>query len=245
MATPVYQWNPFQERVSNRVPSEIIKTATQNGRFEFVPRAAPFFSRNFDLRVQGSTTPLVLGTDYAFAHPFDKFILKYNRNVFGSVVLLKPFNNTVLRTSYDTIGGPFMLDDAAFATLVANIVNSPRIAQWDTLVQVPGEFPADPHDHPVSQTYDYLEMMTALRSLVLAVTNNNQGVDLRTLFEEHINKPLIEAHRGEKADLGLSEVLNLGKATNADLDGNSDNILVSMAVLKQAFRLAAEGKLKL
>lgn len=244
MATPTYGWNPFQARVSNRVTNEIIKPSTTTGRYEFVPRAAPFFSRNFELYRQGVPTPLVLGTDYVFAHSFDRFISQYKRNCFGSVVLLKDFGNDVLISNYDTIGGPFMVDDAAFATLVANIINNPRQADWDQLdLTVPEDFPADPHEHPVAQTYDYEEMMVSLRSLILALTNNNQGVDTRSLLEEHMSNRLSEAHTADSSDVGLDFVQNMGPAYVGDLVGNSSNKLVTVAVLKEAFRQQASGTL--
>lgn len=259
MANIVYQWNPFQQNINNRITAETIKTADfATGRVEFVPRAAPFFSRNFQLFRQGSADPLILGYDYCFAHPFDKFIggyiqengaavPGYNRNVFGSIIMLRPQAGDVLLPKYDTIGSPFTLDEVAFAELVANIVNSPRVADWADLdpVTIPVDFPADPHDHPVDQTYDYEEMMTQLKSLILAVTDNSQSVTLKSLLEEHISLPLIEAHLAAKSDIGLPLTPNMAAAEKEDLLGNSANLIVTVDVLKEAFRLLATGNLNL
>jgi hypothetical protein len=252
MAAITFQWNPFQERVDNDIKREVIKVNATDTRFEFVPRYAPFFSggptddKTFKLYRQGSTTPLILGVDYAFAHPFNQLVLKNRRNVFGSVVLLKKID-AVLEASYSTIGGPFTLDDAAFAQLVANIVNSPRQADWSDLdpVTIPTEWPADPHTHPATQTYDYLEMYTALNSLVLVMMSVNGIMDVQKMLEEHLNKPLIEAHPGTKEDLGLEDVENMAPATNEDLKGNSANKSVTVAVLKEAFRQQAAGTLNI
>lgn len=245
MAAIVYQWNPFQERIDNRVSNEVIKTAAQNNRVEFIPRAAPFFSRNFVLKVRGSATPLKLGVDYVFGHTFDRFIFKYSRNAFGSVILLKPFTNTVLEASYDNIGGPFILDEIAFAETVANIVNMPRQALWEDVVDVPLEFPSDPHEHPASQTYDYIEMFTALRSLILAMLETKDEVSVKDLLEEHVNKPLIQAHQADKTDFGLDDVVNNASATVEDLKGNSDSKNVTVNVLKEALRQLTAGTLPL
>lgn len=245
MATPVYEWNPFQERVSNRVSNEIIKPATENGRFEFIPRCAPFFSRNFELRVRSNPTPLKLGVDYVFGHTFDNFINKYSRNCFGSVILLKEFNALQLTASYDNIGGPFILDEIAYAELVANIVNLPRTADWGDIVDIPEAFPADPHEHPALQTYDYLEMTTLLRSLILAITTVQQEDGVKELLEAHLSKPLFQAHAGDKGDFGLDDVVNNSNATVEDLAGNSSSKNINVNVLKAAFRLFQEGKLEL
>lgn len=240
-----YGWNPFQERVDCHITGEVIKTAADT-RKEFVPRNAPFFgSRNFVLRRQGVTTPLVLGVDYVFGHPFGRFISKYNRNVFGSIIMLKQIN-AILVAEYDTIGGPFVLDAVAFATLVANIANSPRTADWANLVNVPTEFPADPHEHPAAQTYDWLECMGYMRSMVLAITETSSDeLSVKEMLQEHMSKPLDEAHVADKGMMGLDLVDNMRKATVADLSGNSANVAVTIEVLKEAFRRAGLGTLKL
>jgi hypothetical protein len=248
MANIVYPWNPFQDNINCRITDETIRAGDFTaGRVEFVPRGAPFFSRNFELYRQGSVEPLKLGYDYCFAHAFGKFILGYNRNAFGSVIMLRPMAGDVLLPKYDTLGGPLTLDDVAFATFVANIVNAPRVADWADLdgPTIPLEFPSDPHEHPANQTYDYLEMMDQLKSLILAVTDNAQGVTLKSLLEEHIGKELIEAHAASAADIGLPLTPNMQAAMRADLAGNSANLLVTVDVLKEAFRKLAAGTLNI
>lgn len=245
MAQVTYGWNPFQERVDCRVPAEVIKPSGVGTRMEFVPRAAPFYANKFKLYRQGSNQPLVLGVDYVFAHPFDNFIHQFNRNVYGSVVLLKPVEAPLL-VDYDTIGGPFVLDQIAFVQLVANIINSPRQADWSTLTNVPKEFPALPHPHPAAQTYDYLQMLDYLKNLVLAVTTSGGSqVTLRTLLEEHLAKDLTEAHVADKGMVGLDLVPNMAKATIEDLAGSSDNRSITVATLKEALRLFQAGQLDL
>jgi hypothetical protein len=247
MANIVYEWNPFQQRIDNRITLETIKTSSVNDRVEFIPRGAPFFSRNFQLYRQGSVDPLIPGYDYCFAHQFTGFIGKYNRNVYGSVIILRPIAGDVLRASYDTIGAGFVLDQVAFAELVANIVNAPRIANWEELdgVTIPTAFPPDPHDHPVNQTYDYEEMMTAVKSLILSVTDSVQNVSIKELLEEHLAASLIQAHAADKADIGLPLTPNMKAAVVSDLVGNSGNLLVTISVLKAALRQLADGNLNL
>jgi hypothetical protein len=258
MPNLVYEWNPFQQRIDNRITQEVIKTSAVTDRVEFVPRAAPFFSRNFKLFRQGSVDPLILGYDYCFAHSFANFIggyvqengtavPGYNRNVFGSVVMLRPVAGDVLLADYDTIGAGFVLDQVAFAETVANIVNAPRVADWTELdgPTIPTEFPPDPHDHPVAQTYDYEEMMTALKSLILSVTDSVQSVSIKELLEEHLGASLIEAHAATKADFGLPLTPNMRAGVTADLAGNSGNLLVTINLMKTALRQLADGTLNL
>lgn len=244
MANIVYKWNPFQTLIDNRIPAEPLRVNSTDLRKEFPLRFAPFFSKNFQLFQQGSVEPLRLGIDYAFAHPFEKFILDYKRNCFGSVVLLKKIEGTLL-AAYDTLGSPLALDDAAYAVYIANLVNSDRMADWADLVDVPTEWPADPHEQPITQTYDYLEMMTALKSLIAISSSTSGAADLRSLFEEHINEPLVQAHAASKGDFSLGLVQNMPPAKTSDLAGNSNNKVVTIDVLKDAIRQNNAGILPL
>jgi len=240
-----YGWNPFQERTDCHIKDEVIKTASDT-KLVFAPRYAPFFSgKNFALRRQGITKPLELGQDYVFAHSFDRFINKYQRNVFGAIVLRKPIN-AVLIAEYDTIGAPFVQDAVGYATLIANLVNAPRSADWSAVVNAPSGFPLDPHPHPLSQTYDWLECMTQLKSLVLALVETSpDDTSLKKLLQDHLSATGAKAHPYDKADMGLDLVQNMRPATFDDLAGNSNNATVSIAVMKEAFRLLAANKLKL
>ena len=244
MAKPTYPWNPFQTLITANVVGEIIKPGTELVRMEFVPRGAPFFAKDFVLYKQGSNTPLVFGLDYVFAHPFDKFIDGYKRNVFGSVILLKPVTGALL-ADYGSIGGPFILDDVAFATLVANIMNSPRQVDWTNLSSVPLTFPSDPHPHPAVQTYDYYDMMVSIRSLILAISYTSDGQTVAGVLEEHINKRLIEAHAADKTDLGLDNVDNISAGVSADLAGSSANKIMTVALFKEGLRKFSDGTLNI
>lgn len=248
MALVTYPWNPFQERIDCIInPPEVIKPSAQDVRREFVPRYAPFFAKDFKLYKQGSNTPLIPGVDYAFAHPFSQFTVKYNRNVYGSVVLLKKID-AILTGVYSTIGGPFVLNEMAYATLVGNIANSPRQAYWGDLVGVPTEWPADPHPHPATLTYDYLEMMSHLENLILVMSGTDTGsgeLTLKQLVEEHLAKGLPEAHRASPESIGLELVSNSPKARLEDLLGNSDDAMISVKVMKEAFRLYSKDQLDL
>lgn len=244
MSNIIYNWNPFQTLIDNRILGEIIKPSDSANRVEFLVRRAPFFSHNFKLYRAGSATPLVLGTDYVFAHSFDSFISEYRKNAFGSVILLKPFAGDVLTADYDTIGSPFVLDEIAFVQLAANIIDNPRQARWEDLSDVPTEWPVDPHEHPVSQTYDYEEMMTALRSLILASTSANSiSSNVEETLRLHLEAPLPMAHAATSADVGLSELPNLRAGTSQDLQGGSSNSIVTVALLKEALRGLRDGTL--
>lgn len=244
MANITYAWNPFQERIDCRVPNEDIKVTGETRR-EFVPRNAPFFAKDFVLFRKGSNVALIPGIDYVFGHPFDRFINKYQRNVYGSVVLIKDIE-VALQASYDTIGAPFVLNEVAYATLIANINNSPRQADWDLITGVPFDFPSDPHAHPAAQTYDYLQMCDYLKNLVLSITETGgDELSVKTMLEQHMQDSLDRAHTSDKGMIGLDLTPNARMATVDDIGGNSADTMVPMSVVMEMFRRNALGTLNL
>lgn len=243
MNTPNYPFNPYQDVVAARVTQVI---AVSENKMEYVPRVAPFFSRDCVITKVGDSAPLTFGKDYVFAHPFDEFITLYKRNVFGSIILLTPYSGNIA-VECDTIGGPFILDDVAFAKFIVDILTKPREMSWDNLApeNIPATFPTPPHDHPIIQTYDYLEMMTQLRSLVISTNSMTGGVSIADQLQAHIEAALPQAHSVKIEDLGLEQIPNIPRATSEDLNGNSDDSIVTVAILKEALRMLTAGTLDL
>ena len=237
-----YPWNPYANNDNSFIKGEAVKTSKDKDRTQFVLRAAPFFVKDLNIYKKGSTVPLVINVDYSLANPFDAFIKDYNRNVFGSVVLLKPIEEELM-ADYKTIGGPFVLDEQAFAALVANIINTPKTADWKDITNVPTTFPSSEHIHPSLAVYNTYDMMVMLRTLMLSQSNSQNEVTLKAILDKHIQAPLHDAHASEPSDIGLGNVANNKAAENKDLEGNSSSLNVTVAVLKEAFRKYAAGTL--
>lgn len=244
-----YVFNPYQDQIDNNIKRETIKVASEARRKEFVPRYAPFFSNEFKLYRRDDPNPLKLGVDYVFAHPFDKFIKDWNRNVFGSVVLLKEFAGEVLEADYSTIGGPFTFDTQEYIEFIANILNQPRRLSWEDLDpnSIPDAWPPAPHDHPVSNTYDYQEMLDAVTSLIGVImdADANAPITTRDMLEQHMREDIDRAHGFDLELVGLDKLPNAPFATVADLNGNSENLIMSLGVFKEAMRMFKAGTLNL
>lgn len=238
-----YPWNPYANNDNSFIKGEAVKTSKDKDRVQFVLRAAPFFVTDLKIYKKGSNTPLVINVDYSLANPFDAFIKDYNRNVFGSVVLLKPIEEELM-ADYKTIGGPFILDEQAFAELVVNIINTPKTADWKDITNVPTSFPSSEHIHPSPAVYNTYDMMVMLRTLMLSQTSaGGNEVTLKAILDKHISDPLSKAHTASGEDVALGNVTNNKTAQIKDLEGNSANLNVTVEVLKEAFRLYSLGTL--
>lgn len=247
MAQIVYPYNPFNNNINNTVTESFNVTAERN---VYYPRACPFFFNNFELYANATInedgtitgTRLNVGSQFALANPFKRFISKYKANVFSGIILLNPTaGNYVIR--YNTVGGPLVLDEAQYAEFIANLMSHDREAYWEDLVDVPTEWPADPHQEPINLVYNVEDMMVALSQLIMVKTadpNNSTA-----LLQAHLKASLDQAHAADKTMVGLGNVDNLPTATINDIGGNDSNKFVTMAVLMEVLKRLTNGNLTL
>lgn len=247
MAQPIYPFNPFNDNLNNTVTEQFKFTGSN---VLYFPRAAPFFFdgiqlyRNATINADKTITGTLLnpGQQYAVSNTFDVFTQKYNKNVFSGIIVPDPgTGNYVVR--YNTIGGPFILDDAAYAELIANVLNHDREAFWEDFINIPTEWPSDPHTHPVNMVYNVTDLMVQIRQLLLAkVTDPNMS---STLLAAHLVQDLAHAHAADKTMVGLANVDNFPTAAVSDINGNNPNMFVTIGVLKIILAQLTNGTLVL
>lgn len=236
MTTPTYSWNPFQDITTCDIKGELL-TSQGGDRVILIPRAAPFFTKNLVLTNTATGKVLVEGKDYVFIYMFEDFIKSKSALVFGGIVLIGNTGISNYSLDYSTIGGPFVLDDNAYASALANIQNTPRIADWRDVTNLPIDgFPADPHDHPMSQTLNYGDMILSLKSLAAAMNNELNNPTVQTQLALHAKESLAQAHGGgTPADVGLDQVRNDPYAQSSDLKGNSTELSMNLGITKLLF----------
>lgn len=231
-----FPWNPFQDNVGCRVVDEE-QQADVNGAGIIVPRCGPFFSRAFTIKLKDSGRALSFEAgDYSFLYPFGAFIERYNRLAYGAIQIKGITSPTDFIIEYDTIGGDFVLSDIAYAEAVANQLTAPRTTDWNNIVNLPLTWPADPHQHPASDTMNYGDLMVWMQSYLNVITQNPDATWI-SRFEQHLEDDLQKAH---KADLKMLGVDNLGDWAMAryptDMKGNSTELLCNVSFLKAMIR---------
>lgn len=236
-----FAWNPFQDNPANRVTNEPGHTDVANAGI-IIPRNGPFFSRNVKVTLVDSNRELSFEAgDYSFIHPFGRFNKRYNRLVWGGIQLKNVTGPVNVTLEYDTIGGDFVLSDIAYAEAVANVLTSPRTIDWNEIVNLPLTWPSDPHDQPISDTMNYGDMITYMTSYIDALTQN-PSLSWMSQFEAHLKADLHDAHKGSLADLGIKNLGDFPMAVLTDIKGNSTEVVINMAVLKEAIRAFSRGE---
>lgn len=237
-----YAWNPFQDNPANRVVDEPV-TADVNGAGIIVPRCGPFFSRDVKIVLTDSDRELSFQAgDFSFLHPFGRFNSRYNRLVWGAIQLKNVSGPVNAKISYDTIGGDFVLNENAYAEAVANTLTAPRVIDWSEIVNLPLTWPADPHDHPASDTMNWGDMIVFMQSYIDAITNN-PGLTWSAKFKEHVEADLAHAHSADLKMLGINNLGDWAMANDDDLKGNSTELLMNVATTKNLIRAFLRGEI--
>lgn len=237
-----YAWNPFQDLLDNRIEKETIH-CDGPARPIIIPRCLPFFAKNFKIFLKGSTTPLSFENgDYSFVYPYMTFINNYQNLVYGGVLLHNVTGPTDYEIYYDTIGGEFVLDDVNYAQFVANVINNPRTASLDQIINFPTEFPPDPHDHPAADTFSYLDMITWMKSYLDALVGIDTSLTLAKQFEDHINQKLPLAHKASLKDLGIQNLEDFPSACEESVKGESRQVYANVWAVKNLIRSFYNGE---
>ncbi|KAB3419203.1 hypothetical protein F9Z84_06770 [Escherichia coli] len=236
-----FAWNPFQDNPANRVTDEAASTNVANAGI-IIPRNGPFFSRDVKVTLTDSNRELSFEAgDYSFIHPFGRFNKRYNRLVWGGIQLKNVTGPVNVTLEYDTIGGDFVLSDIAYAEAVANVLTSPRTIDWDEIVNLPLVWPPDPHDQPASDTMNYGDMIVYMTSYIDALTQN-PSLSWMSQFQAHLDADLQDAHKGTLDMLGVKNLGDWAMAKTSDIKGNSTELIVNVATLKEAIRAFARGE---
>lgn len=237
-----YPWNPFQDEPSCRILDEAVHVEGGVNNVIIVPRNGPFFTRDFKIRQRDSGRELSMEAgEYSFLHPFGAFIKRYNRLVWGALQIKGAATAVDYIIEYDTIGGDFVLDDIAYAEAVANTLTAPRTIDWNEIVNLPLVWPPDPHQQPASDTMNYGDLITWMQSYLDAITDTDNSVSFVSEFKKHLEADLQEAHKATLEMLGVAHLKDWAMAQEDDITGNSTELLVNVAILKEAIRGYSRG----
>lgn len=193
-----------------------------------VPKAAPFFDNNQLVLKHGpvnSQTTLIRGKDYELAHPFREALLKIGKPVYGSIYFLDPNIAGEVRVTYQTIGGPYTVDDLGLIATVTNSLYKLRTFTWDQVMGVPELLPPLEHQQSLGDMRGWDDLVAALTALTEAIEENpssetpllEQIIELINTHTSDKNNP----HEVSKAQVGLSQVENLPVSTSGSIFSES------------------------
>lgn len=235
----VYPTNYLGAETGAQIKGEDYTLTPANGKnyVTIIPRAAPFFRQGVKIINAATNKVLVEDKDYTVGYLYNQFSQLLYKGLYGCITftnLSAPIN---IKIDYATIGSPFVLSGAAYAQLVANIVNNPREIFWEQIANPPATYPPIPHIHPADQTVDYLQYIDAMK-VGQAVTINAIAQYMGSLND---HKGLKNAHQVDAAAVLLEKVKNYPMAATADIPGNNDQVYVSLLMAKKIYQYMFTG----
>lgn len=202
-----------------------------------VPRNAPFFTMNYEVYLIDPSTNskrrLERYTHYAESHPYAALTNQLQKQLCGSIMILDSSLAGTVSIEYNTIGGPFTIDDAKILEILANRNDNPVTVDWSHVANVPDKFPPEVHYHPAENLGEYAELVNAVKNNTEAMineTNVNSDVLNRHLRDSNPHGITLEG-------LGAAHIRNTTIATDKEVeDGASILALVTAAALKHFAR---------
>lgn len=215
-----YQYDPFGTYPANLITNEIHAVTAPSGNEEanfIVPNAAPFFLDGLVIRTGPAPSDplLVENTDYFLTHQFVEATQSLNKRIFGSITFVNRLYTGTVYLTYQTLGGPYTLDDYDVVRTLTRSLYAIRVVTWGQIVGVPVAFPPVEHPHHTSDLTGMTEIVQVLELIRQAITASGSNLNTLTAsFLQHING--MASHTA--AQIGLGLVANYPPATQTDIE---------------------------
>jgi hypothetical protein len=208
---PIYPFDPDGDAVTNLVHEQ--QPLESNGVFDnfyLIPRAAPFYAGSVQLVLYPGAIPLIEGKHYNFGHHFKDASHTIGQAIYGSITFYDRDMKGIVDMTYQTLGGAWTLDEATILEILENEVRNPRITSWETIVELPFQFPVVNHKFDIEDFVGMSEVTTELAGIKQALEDKGGGA-----IDEHIQNKA-NPHEVTKTQVGLGLVDNFPTASVAE-----------------------------
>lgn len=218
-----YPFDPTGLKPENKITGEqhILTTVNEKHYRKIVPRWAPIFQAGLKVRGRrpdGTIKNFVEGVDYYLGHHFLSASRATGKPIYGSINILDDtFIGTIILDQYQTLGGTWTQDATKIAEIVADQLYNPRIVSWEYVVDMPETFPVIDHEYNLVDMVGQAEVVKELNAIAKAIADTGDSGLLTHIADK--NNP----HGVTKAQVGLSNVLNYGIATQAQAEAGTVN----------------------
>lgn len=235
----LYPFDPVGNLPSNLITGEQhVLSPANNIQYHFIiPKKGPFYADSLVITrtVGGTTTPLVIKTDYLLVYPFIGATRAITKPVYGGIGFTNTSLSGVITVKYQTIGGEWVLDESAILVIAANSTYNPRITSWEEVSGTPEVFPPVPHDWNLVDMVGELDILNKLEEIRQALITV-AGSDV-TAHLGNFNNP----HHVTQSQVGLSNLLNYGVADLTAANAGAADKYITAYVLKEFVTNALSG----
>lgn len=204
-----YPFDPEGTAPSNLITGEVqvLDPPNYSDFYFLIPRAAPFFANSLEIVKIDEARQLVRGQDYTPSYRFNDASSQCASDLYGAITILKRSMAGGVRMKYQTLGGPWTIDEQKILELLSNAQRDPRITTWEQVVEMPERFPPIDHAWDVVDMVGMSKVVEVLYDIVSAI-QDQAGAALPAHVADK-NNP----HNVTKEQVLLGNVENYGIAT--------------------------------
>lgn len=222
MADYEYPFDPTGTNPLNRITDEVHVITPTNDRYFnfFVPRKGPFFEDSVQIQFRfpdNQIWNMVYGVDYYFTNQFLSASKACAKSIFGSITFLNNQVQGVLKISYNTIGGSWIVTPEELTEIMADQTHNPRTTTWEQIAELPYQFPVIDHDWDLVDMVGMSDVVASIDSIYDAMV---QSGDLSIAAHiQSTNNP----HLVTKEQVNLGQVQNYPVATTVQVQSGVSN----------------------
>lgn len=207
---------------SNLITDEIhvLTEINENTYRIIIPKFAPFYLDNFKVKhtdIGGVTRELIPDVDYTICLPYIDGSRSVGKMLYGGVTINTDLINGVIKIDYQTIGGEWTADSAYVLERLYELVYNPRTTVWDIVTNKPNQFPPTDHAQHMDTVFGHIHLIDAINNIANTVggsPSTSSGYMSHVFATGNV-------HNMTKGDIGLGAVVNLGLATDQEVQNLS------------------------
>lgn len=230
---PNYPFDPTGVSPINLIDSEtqtLISPSWKDFHF-IIPKVAPFFGNSIVITHVDTNRVLLEGVDYLLTHKFLDASRATARTVYGSITFLDNLLTGPVTITYQTVGGDWLISDSKITEILTNIQINPRISTWDSIIDVPYQFPIIDHDWNLSDMVGLSEVIDALGTIQTVIEEKPNVATLLGMHTSDFGNP----HKVTKEQIGLGSLEDMPNATTTDAQvGIRDDRVMTPLKVKEA-----------
>lgn len=201
-----YPFDPTGESNENLIVKEshIISPPDYTDFYFVVPAVGPFFEHNLVVQHWPSGRILVNGVDFVLSYKFLGASRATAKPVYGALSIYDREISGVLEVTYQTLGGPWTINEAKAAELLSNAMNNPRTTTWEQVVELPQSFPVIDHEWDLVDMVGASELKDSIDRITDTLLDQVGGGGSGENHAANRDNP----HQVTKAQVGLGSVEN-------------------------------------
>ncbi len=164
-----YELDPTGVNPDNLVTAEVHELSGMAVR-AVTPTYAPYFTESLEVYDATSNVKLTRGTHYQCVTLSQEATLRYGKELCSVILIIDRSVSNRVRINYQTLGGLYVYDASAVATMYENVMKDDRPVDWVNVLNKPTQYPPTLHNHLLNDLYGFEALTDVLERIQGAIT---------------------------------------------------------------------------